>query len=72
MPFNSGYFMCFTVKGIDAEELRLKLLHEKQIGTIAIDSSHLRIAFSSLDKRDIDAVYESVYSVSEDMFNATK
>lgn len=67
MPFNSGYFMCFTVKGIDAEELRLKLLHEHQIGTISIDSSHLRIAFSSLDKRDIEGVFEAVYEAAEEM-----
>lgn len=67
MPFNSGYFMCFTVKGIDAEELRLKLLHERQIGTISIDSSHLRIAFSSLDKRDIEGVFEAVYEAAEEM-----
>ena len=67
MPFNSGYFMCFTCVGIDAELLRQKLLHENQIGTIAIDSKHLRIAFSSLDKRDIESVYAAVYDAAEDM-----
>ncbi len=59
--------MCFTCNGIDAEQLRQKLLHENQIGTIAIDSKHLRIAFSSLDKRDIESVYEAVYAAAEDM-----
>lgn len=67
MPFNSGYFMSFTCKGVDAEELRQKLLHEKQIGTIAIDSSHLRIAFSSLDKRDIESVYAAIYETAEEL-----
>ncbi|MEE0998885.1 MAG: aminotransferase, partial [Treponemataceae bacterium] len=66
-PFNSGYFMSFTCVGIDAEELRLKLLYEYEIGTIAIDAKHLRIAFSSLDKRDIDAVYEAVYNAAHDL-----
>ena len=66
-PFNSGYFMSFTCVGIDAEELRLKLLYEYEIGTIAIDSKHLRIAFSSLDKRDIDAVYEAVYNAAHEL-----
>lgn len=66
-PFNSGYFMSFTCHGFSAEELRKKLLHEQGIGTIAIDDSHLRIAFSSLDKRDIDAVYEAVYNVAHEL-----
>ena len=67
MPFNSGYFMSFQCVGIDAEELRVKLLHEREIGTIAIDSSTLRIAFSSLDKRDIDSTYEAIYTVAHEI-----
>lgn len=67
MPFNSGYFMSFTCYGVNAEELRVKLLHEQGIGTIAIDDSHLRIAFSSLDKRDIDVVYQAVYTVAHEL-----
>lgn len=66
-PFNSGYFMSFTCYGINAEELRQKLLHEQGIGTIAIDANHLRIAFSSLDKRDIDVVFEAVYTVAHEL-----
>ncbi|NLM01175.1 MAG: aminotransferase class I/II-fold pyridoxal phosphate-dependent enzyme [Treponema sp.] len=72
MPFNSGYFMCFTVNGLDAEKLRLELLHKKQIGTIAIDSSHLRIAFSSLDKRDIEPVYNAIYETAEELAGLKK
>jgi hypothetical protein len=67
LPFNSGYFMSFACKGVNAEELRKKLLHEHSIGTIAIDDSHLRIAFSSLDKRNIDEVYGAVYTVAEEL-----
>lgn len=67
MPFNSGYFMSFTCYGVNAEKLRVKLLKEQGIGTIAIDDSHLRIAFSSLDKRDIDVVYEAVYTVAHEL-----
>ena len=59
--------MSFTCYGVNAEELRQKLLKEQGIGTIAIDSSHLRIAFSSLDKRDIDVVYEAVYTVAHEL-----
>ncbi|HAH60912.1 MAG TPA: hypothetical protein DCL73_02295, partial [Treponema sp.] len=46
LPFNSGYFMSFHVNKVNAEDLRKKLLNEKGIGTISIDSRTLRVAFS--------------------------
>ena len=64
LPFNSGYFMSFKTK-CDAEELRLKILHEKQIGTISIDSSTLRVAFSSVDEEKINEVYTVIYETAE-------
>lgn len=64
LPFNSGYFMSFHVKKTDAEDLRKKLLAEKGIGTIAIDSSTLRIAFSSIDEKKITAVYAAIYETA--------
>jgi aspartate/methionine/tyrosine aminotransferase len=65
LPFNSGYFMSFRCNGINAEALRVKLLEERQIGTIAIDVRTLRIAFASIDEDLIDAVYTEVYAVAE-------
>lgn len=65
MPFNSGYFMSFALNGIDAEEMRQKLLKEKGIGTIAIDSKTLRVAFSSLDEDKIEVVYSAIYDMAE-------
>jgi aspartate/methionine/tyrosine aminotransferase len=67
MPFNSGYFMSFKCKKINAESLRQKLLHQYGIGTIAIDDSTLRVAFSGLDDECIDEVYEAVYRVAEEI-----
>ena len=66
LPFNSGYFMSFHTK-CNAEELRLKILHEKQIGTISIDSSTLRVAFSSVDEEKINEVYAAIYETAEEM-----
>lgn len=66
LPFNSGYFMSFKTK-CNAEELRVKILHEKQIGTISIDESTLRVAFSSVDEDKIDAVYSAIYAAAEEM-----
>ncbi len=67
LPFNSGYFMAFHTKNINAEELRQKLLKEKGIGTISIDSQTLRVAFSSLDEDKINLVYKTIYETADEM-----
>lgn len=67
LPFNSGYFMSFDTKKINAEELRVRLLNEKGIGTIQIDSQTLRVAFSSLDENKIELVYQAIYDMAEEM-----
>lgn len=66
LPFNSGYFMSFHTK-VDAELLRQKILHEKQIGTISIDSQTLRVAFSSIEEDMVETVYNAIYSCAEEM-----
>ena len=63
-PFNSGYFMCFQCVGIDAEALRLKLLAEG-IGTIALDATTLRVAFSSVDTEKIADLYARIYQAAD-------
>ena len=70
LPFNSGYFMSFHLNVIDAEVLRKKLLEEKGIGTIAIDSHTLRIAFSSLDDDKIEMVYSAIYETADELARA--
>lgn len=67
LPFNSGYFMAFHTKNVNAEELRQKLLKEKGIGTISIDSQTLRVAFSSLDEDKINLVYKTIYETADEM-----
>ena len=67
LPFNSGYFMSFHLNDIDAEVLRQKLLKDKGIGTISIDSSTLRVAFSSLDEEKINIVYQAIYDTAEEI-----
>ncbi len=65
LPFNSGYFMSFDTKNVNAEELRQKLLKEQGIGTISIDSHTLRVAFSSLEEEKINIVYKAIYDTAE-------
>lgn len=67
LPFNSGYFMSFKVNGKDAEQLRQKLLKEDGIGTVAIDSSTLRVAFSSIEKDKLELVYSAIFKAAEEL-----
>ena len=62
--------MSFHVAKIDAEDLRKQLLSDKGIGTIAIDNSTLRVAFSSIDEDKIESVYSDIYETAENMEHA--
>jgi aspartate/methionine/tyrosine aminotransferase len=56
-PFNAGYFMCVRLKGVDADRVRVHLLDEHGLGTIAIGPTDLRIAFSCLTEEQIPDVF---------------
>jgi aspartate/methionine/tyrosine aminotransferase len=66
-PFNSGYFMCVEVKGAEAEAVRLRLLDEYGIGVIATGPSDLRIAFSCLEVKDVEALFEALHKAIQEM-----
>ena len=68
MPFNSGYFMAFTCKG-SAELLRLYLLDTYGIGTISIQDTYLRIAYSSVDIENIENLYDTLYTAAQEAWN---
>ena len=59
-PFNSGYFMCLRLKGVEAEALRVHLLDAHQTGLIATAKHDLRIAFSCLEVEQIAPLFEVV------------
>ncbi|MCF7928809.1 MAG: aminotransferase class I/II-fold pyridoxal phosphate-dependent enzyme [Spirochaetales bacterium] len=66
LPFNSGYFMSFELNGVSAEALRKKLL-EQGIGTISIQDRYLRVAYSSVDLNDIEALYTEIYRAADEL-----
>lgn len=66
LPFNSGYFMCFECKGISAEALRLKLL-DQGVGTISIQDTWLRVAFSSVEEGQVPELYDAIYAAAGNM-----
>lgn len=63
LPFNSGYFMAFACDGVSAEELRLALLDEG-IGTIAIGEAYLRVAYSTIDEKDLEELYAAIFAAA--------
>ncbi|WP_242393565.1 aminotransferase class I/II-fold pyridoxal phosphate-dependent enzyme [Anaeromyxobacter oryzisoli] len=58
-PFNSGYFMCLRLKDADADTVRVRLLDEHGVGTIALGKRELRIAFSCLAEPQIPGVFSA-------------
>ncbi len=66
-PFNSGYFMCLKIKGVDAETLRVHLLDKYGVGAISIGSTDLRIAFSCIAEQDIQELFDTIYQAVKDL-----
>jgi len=66
LPFNSGYFMCMSVKGIDAEKLRKKLLDKYDVGVIAI-AGKVRVAYSAIPKERIRELFEKMVLACEEL-----
>ncbi len=66
-PFNSGYFMCVAVKGVEAEKVRLHLLDTYGIGVIAAGPTDIRIAFSCLAVDDVEPLFEDLHKAIQDM-----
>jgi aspartate/methionine/tyrosine aminotransferase len=66
-PFNSGYFMCLRIKGVDAEALRLHLLEDYGVGVISIDETDVRIAFSCIDRGNIQELFDTIYRAVKDL-----
>jgi aspartate/methionine/tyrosine aminotransferase len=66
-PFNSGYFMCVRVKGVDAEQLRLHLLDTYGVGLISTSPTDLRIAFSCLEVADVEPLFEVLHRAVQEL-----
>jgi aspartate/methionine/tyrosine aminotransferase len=69
-PFNSGYFMCVRLKGVEAEKLRVHLLDAHQTGLIATAKHDLRVAFSCLEVEQIEPLFETVHRAIQELRGA--
>jgi aspartate/methionine/tyrosine aminotransferase len=66
-PFNSGYFMCVQLAGVEAERVRLHLLDRYGIGTIATGDHDLRIAFSCLAVEEVEVLFETLHRAVQEL-----
>ena len=66
-PFNSGYFMCLNLKTVEAEPLRVHLLEKYGVGLISLGKTDLRVAFSCLEKEDIQELFDTVLQGVKDL-----
>jgi aspartate/methionine/tyrosine aminotransferase len=69
-PFNSGYFMCLQLKLVHAESLRLHLLQQFGVGTIALGETDLRVAFSCIEERDLEQLFDLIYLGAKQLENS--
>lgn len=60
-PFNSGYFMCLKLDRVSAESVRVRLLDNYGIGTIALGETDLRVAFSCIEEENLEELFDTIY-----------
>lgn len=65
--FNSGYFMALQVKQVNAETLRQHLLEKYSIGIISLNDQDIRIAFSCIEKEDIEHVFNTIAQAIQEL-----
>lgn len=66
-PFNSGYFMCLKLTGLNAELFRLRLLEKYGVGVIATAETDIRVAFSCVEEQDIPDLFEQMFLCAQEM-----
>ncbi len=66
-PFNSGYFMCVAVNGVDAEALRVHLLERHGVGLIATGPTDIRVAYSCLELGEIAPLFETLHCAIQEL-----
>jgi len=66
-PFNSGYFMCLRLKDTDAEAVRIHILDRYGVGVISLGERDLRVAFSCIEKEDVQELFDAIHSGVQDL-----
>lgn len=66
LPYNSGYFMCVSLKeSLDAEKIRQSLLKNYNTGVISMENE-IRLAFSAVPTNKISKLFENLYNACKE------
>jgi aspartate/methionine/tyrosine aminotransferase len=71
-PFNSGYFFCMKLKGLNAEAFRLYLLEKHGVGVIATAPTDIRVAFSCLEVGEVEPMFSLMRQAALELKNDPK
>ena len=67
LPFNSGYFMCVRLRGLDPDKVWEVLLNKYSTGVVCISEKNLfRIAFASTPTDKIEKLFGNIYAACKD------
>lgn len=66
-PFNSGYFMCLNLLYVEAEAVRQRLLNAYGVGTIALGTTDLRVAFSCIEETNLEDLFDRIHQAVLDV-----
>ena len=66
-PFNSGYFLCVRLNGLDAEAYRVRLLSEYGVGVISNGATDIRIAISCVEEGEIADLFDIMLNCALEM-----
>jgi len=59
--------MCLKLKDVSAEDVRLRLLREYEVGTIALGAHDLRVAFSCIAEEYLEDLFNLIYQAVQDV-----
>lgn len=68
LPFNAGCFCLLRLReGLNAEDVRQKLIHEESCGVVSQGTDYIRLAFCSMREEDIVPLVEALERLCERM-----
>jgi aspartate/methionine/tyrosine aminotransferase len=68
LPFNSGYFMCIRLKGLNPDKVWEVLLNKYDTGVICYtEKSLFRIAFAATPVDKIEKMFNNIYAACKDV-----
>ncbi len=59
--------MCMKINGVNATELSAHLLEKYGVGTIAVNDTDLRVAFSCIEEENISELFSLIFQAWKDL-----